>query len=375
MESKKIENRNHDTWLKNYKGGSHRQAVRAWESFVDFLGDKTEDWVIENRLNEDWGTHLVDFRRFLGKKKLQRGRGFLSDNTTRAMSGLIRGYMVHVGCSLRLTSTQRQELVKVESTPRFDYPFNLRVKEKILTIADPLEEYVISVGVSFGLRTNDFLKITRGMLEPLLENEIPIQLPKINTKKRGVFAHPLIDRDGHEAIERRMKEMDNEGLTNANDKMCNLTAFELNHLLKRLFEKSNIELGNFRVRFHILRKFLTDQLANVCSEDKWKHFVGKSSKSPYVNHEGREAYKKVMEFTCVNGKRVRQSGSQALLLKQLELRDKEIESLKEEISRVIEGQGKQERTINALTNKYNELINIVEPFMEKQLEKAKKPKG
>lgn len=45
-------------------------------------------------------------------------------------------------------------------------------------------------------------------------------------------------------------------------------------------------------------------LASVCVEDKWKHFVGKKTRSPYVSKEGREAYNRVMEFTNVNHKNI-----------------------------------------------------------------------
>jgi len=75
-----------------------------------------------------------------------------------------------------------------------------------------------------------------------------------------------------------------------------------------------INTADCTVRFHILRKFLTDKLAGICAGDKWKCFVGKKTNTPYVGHEGKEAYKKVMEFTNVNGQKVRENNARVELL-------------------------------------------------------------
>jgi len=103
--------------------------------------------------------------------------------------------------------------------------------------------------------------------------------------------------------------MDRGERTDSDEPMLKLQTENLGHeanaILKDLFDKAQIPTGDYVVRFHILRKFLTDQLASVCVEDKWKHFVGKKTRSPYVSAEGREAYKKVIQFTCVNGQRLR----------------------------------------------------------------------
>ena len=90
--------------------------------------------------------------------------------------------------------------------------------------------------------------------------------------------------------------MDREGRKDSDEPMLKLQTENLGHevnaLLKDLFDEAQIPTGDYVVRFHILRKFLTDQLASVCVGDKWKHFVGKKTRSPYVSAEGREAYKK-----------------------------------------------------------------------------------
>ena len=331
--------RNHDSWLDTISQSSRRTYERAWGYFEEFLGDKNEDWVLKNKATEDWGSHLVDFHRWVKKQPKTRGTGTLSDNSARQISGAIRGYMVHVGLPLSLTQAQKDELTKVERMVYTDYVLDLKTKEDLLRKAEPTEEYIVSAGISFGLRISDFVKITRGMLEPLIDKEPPIQLPKIQTKKVGEAAFPIIDSDAQQAIKRLLAQMDYEGRTDPDDFMIELVDRRkspenaVNTILQNLAEKAGLDLGNYRLRFHCLRKFLTDKLAGVCSQDKWKWFVGKRTDgaSPYVSSEGREAYKLVMRFTQVNGNRVRGTIDNRLLEKQLELRDNEISLLKNEL--------------------------------------------
>jgi hypothetical protein len=375
MKSVKKTDHDHKTWLAQYKGGSLKQYKRTWHYFVKFLEEKDEKWIMQNKYTEDWGAHLVNFHRWLKKQPMQRGRGMMSDNTVKTLTNSLRAYFVHIGAPLSLSKIQKEELVKVESTPRVDYPFNLNVKARLLVVADPLEEYVICAGVSFGLRIGDFLKITRGMLEPLLDQEVPIKLPPIQTKKKGVKAYPFIDKDCLQAVKRLLKEMEREEKTKSDDRMCSLTAFETNYLLKKLFERAGIETGDYSVRFHILRKFLTDKLASVCASDKWKHFVGKSASSPYVSSEGREAYKKVMEFTNVNGERVRTNDVAITLMKNqindqksaIEKLNKKVEEqnqLGEQIAKVGEGVKKWQEEKGAIEAKIAGIENFQKLVLE-----------
>ncbi len=349
MESIKKSERNHETWLANYTGNSLLQYQNAWAFWKDYLGVKTEKWILKNRDVEDWSKHLVNFHRWLTKHPKQKGHGTLSDNTAKVMANGLRGYFRHLGIAVGLTKVQKEELSKVESQPQIDYPFNLQVKEQLLRIASPIEEYIVSVGVSFGLRTSDFQKITQSMIVPLLDAELPIQLPKFQTKKKGVPAYPLIDRDAKDAILRllaeyypnkSLKEID-AFLREENKKgkpsirMLNYSRKQINTTFKNLFEKADVPVGEFNVRFHILRKFLTDNLANVCASDKWKTFVGKKTNTPYVGHEGIEAYKKVMSFTNVNGKRTKVS-------------NKELEELKHVLSHMEKENQIQKTRINSL---------------------------
>lgn len=325
MESKKRSERNHETWLADYEGNTYKSYLRVWDLWVKFLEPHDEKWLLENKMSEDWASHLTAFHKWLGTQPKGRGKGLLSDNSRKIYTNAIRGYLRHVGISTGLSRGQRLQISKVESMPMKDYPFDLRTKMKLLMVADPIEEYIISAGVSFGLRIGDFLLITRGQLEPLLDKEIPIAIGKITTQKEGINAFPYIDADAKYAIKRLLEQLDREGRTAPSEHMLQIDARRLNTLLRRLFKKAGIPLGEYRIRFHVLRKFISDSLASVCSGDKWKYFVGKKADSPYVKAEGREAYKRVLQLTQVNGSQSLRAPNQEVE----ELRQKLEEALRE----------------------------------------------
>jgi len=185
--------------------------------------------------------------------------------------------------------------------------------------------------VSFGLRIGDFLDLTRGQLEPLLDQDAPISIGKIQTQKMGEPAHPFISGDAKEAIKRLLHEMDSMKRTDATEKMLRKDEKQTNKILQDLFVKANINLGSFVVRFHILRKFLTDNLASVSSGDKWKRIVGKSAKSPYIANECVEAYKRVMPLIDANGARQTKDEYIKILEQRLNEQSVEIKYLRQEL--------------------------------------------
>lgn len=350
MQSKKIAERNHKTWLSGMR--NNKQYIRAYDYWLDFLGkDKDEQWVFENLDSEDWGQHLCDFRDFLARIPKTRGEGFLSDNTTKTLAGAIRGYLKHIGAPLKLTKGQKEYLIKVESLVSLDYPFNLNVKGSLLSVSDAIEEYIVAVGVSFGLRINDFLTIKRGQLEPLLNQDIPIPLGKIQTQKKGESAYPFISGDAKQAIERLLKMMDSMGRTDKNEPMLLKDANQTNKILQELFEKANINIGSYTVRFHILRKFLSDNLATVSSSDKWKIIVGKSAKSPYIAKDCLETFTRVLPLIDCNGSRYRGTDAQVEAMRiTINQQEEEIIGLKTRLSMLQEQTASNTKILHRIAN-------------------------
>ena len=244
--------RNYESWVSEIpetKPTQRAQRERAYRFWIEFLKPHNEEWILANLDSEDWAQHLCDYRDFLTKQPLQRGEGFLSDNTTKTLAGVIRGYLRHIGANLRFNTRQKRELVKVERRTRLDFPFNIRVKEKLISVSNPTEEYIVCCGVSFGLRIGDFLLFTRGKLEPLINQEPPITIGKIQTEKEGEPAYPYISGDAKQAIIRRLKEMDRLGKTDDSERMINLNEQQTNETLQNLFKKAKIGLGEYSVHF------------------------------------------------------------------------------------------------------------------------------
>ena len=374
MKSKKMQERNYETWVSQIpetKPTQRAQRKRAYRYWLDFLKPHDEIWVLENLDSEDWAQHLCDFRDYLAKQPLQRGEGFLSDNTTRTLANVIRGYLRHVRASLHFEPTQKQHMTKIEKQVRMDYPFNIRVKEKLISVSSPTEEWIVCGGVSFGLRIGDFLTITRGQLEPLINQEPPIPLGKIQTEKEGEPAYPYISGDAKQAIIRRVKEMDRLGKTDDSERMIDLNEQQTNETLQNLFKKAKIGLGEYSVHFHILRQFLTDNLSSVSSSDKWKRIVGKSSKSPYIKNEASEAYKRVMPLIDVNGDRLRGSTEEIENLRTtIHQQEKEIIGLQTRVRELQNGLNKTSTTLNKTTSTLDMLVADYQKRNKKTKEKV-----
>lgn len=166
--------------------------------------------------------------------------------------------------------------------------------------ADLEEKYVLCVGKSFGLRASDFLRLSRGDLEPYVDREPPAAIGQYATQKEDAPAYPFIDSDSQPVIKLMLDKMTRQGRTKPSDRMLSYrNEIQLSRTLRRLTEKAGIVTGNKIVRFHCLRKFLIDHLSSYMSESKWKMVVGKKvAESAYVSSDTlRDDYKRVMSET------------------------------------------------------------------------------
>lgn len=171
-----------------------------------------------------------------------------------------------------------------------------------MSVADPVEEYIVSAGVSLGLDVEDFVMLTRGQLEPLLYTEIPIQIRQIVTKEE-VPCYPFIDHDAHFAIQRLLAQMDGEGRTGPDQKMVPCKPREVNRKLKTLFKKAEIQIGTYSILFHILKRFLAEKLAKVSNSELLCNLIlGKTdvaARTVQLETSLRETYREVMRLTNV----------------------------------------------------------------------------
>lgn len=313
--------------------------------FLQFLNDTDgEEWtlekVVEKRLED------VKSRKFWFERKVVEFFAWLETYTSDAMeipivkhgkktvyhkkaSGVsdaqrlchltaVRSFFAYHRLDLRFTRQQKR-LINKRPKPVFkDFLFDVKDFRKMDEVAKPKERYIMLVGKDVGLRAIDFIGLKQGLFASALDGEPPVFLGKVWTQKERVPAYPFLSEDGLEASKSWLQVLESEGLRDDGERMLSIRKKELTSNLRRLAKRAGIKTHGKRIRFHCLRKFLTDRLSLVTSESKWKQIVGKAvGERAYVSHlELREVYGEVLERIQITSK------------KKLGLSDQEIERLK-----------------------------------------------
>jgi integrase len=280
-------------WLNHQKKSTAKVYKSAWRQFEKFTG-MTSDEIFKDRESDKafkWERKLLEFKQWL----LDNGKApYTATNWSMAVSGFFNYHR------LKLEPTAQEAKRLSERTRKtVDYLFIVEDLKRMFDVADLDERYVLVAGKSFGLRAGDFLHLTRGDLEPYIERPVPISIGRIETGKEKVPAYPFIDTDAKPVIKTMLDKMTREGRTDAKDRILTFKERQLSATLQRLAERAGLKVGNKRVRFHCLRKFLIDNISGVMSESKWKQIVGKKiSEGAYVSPQGlKEDYERAMAKT------------------------------------------------------------------------------
>lgn len=282
-------------WLNSLKASTRKPYTTAWKYFREFAG-MTGDQIIEDRKNDKehkWERKVLEFKKWLMDTK------GLAPYTATASTNSVRGFFAYYYSKLEYRRADRKRIGE-RTRKTEDYFFTIEDLKLMADHADLHEQYVLVAGKSFGLRAGDFLRLTRGDLEPYIKRPVPISIGVIGTGKEKVKAYPFIDTDAQPVIKHMLAEMDREGRTKPTDKILTFKwEKELTETLKRLARKAGLKTGNKRVRFHCLRKFLIDNISSLMSESKWKQIVGKKiSEGAYVSSDSlRDDYARAMSKT------------------------------------------------------------------------------
>lgn len=279
-------------WLKSQKKATMYAYKYSWRFFLEFTG-MTGDKILESRKVDKeyaWEKKTLEFKTWL----IQKG---LSEHSAVSATTAVRSFFSFYRLDLNFKRTEKAKLTEATRKTE-DYKFSLEDLKKMCDVADLEEKYVVTAGKSFGLRAGDFLRLTRGDLEPYLNRPVPISIGDYVTAKEHVKACPFIDSDALPIIKLLIEKMDREGRTGRI--LTFKDNIQLSRTLKRLTEKAGIKTGNKVVRFHCLRKFLIDRISRFMSESKWKQIVGKKiHEGAYVSSEDlREDYQRAMAESC-----------------------------------------------------------------------------
>lgn len=290
-------------WLASQAKKSTRGTYKsAWLKFAEFT-HMTGEQVLESRKQDKeklWEKKVLAFKQHLLESGSKRAPDGFAPYSATLFAMAIRAFFAFYEMPLSYRQSEKRRLKeRVRKTE--DYRFSLEDLRKLSDIADLQERYVIIVGKSLGLRAGDFLNLRVGDLQPHLDEEPPIGIGPLQTQKESVQAYPFIDSGAKPVIKLWLEKIARDGRVNPQDKILSYTEeCQLSRVLKRTVIKAGINTGNKIVRFHCLRKFLTDRLSSVMAESKWKMIVGKQiSESAYVSpDELRKDYKRAMAETC-----------------------------------------------------------------------------
>ena len=282
-------------WLNAQKIGTRNTYRGHWARFLGFAG-MTGDQILASRKTDkeyNWEKKTLEFKAWIINIRKK------SDYLAREGAVTVRSFFSFHRMPLQF---RRQESTKLREAKRKteDYRFSRDDLRKMADVSGLEEKYVVVAGKSFGLRAGDFLKLTRGNLEPYINRPVPISIGEYATQKESVKAYPFIDSDAEPIIKLMLEKMDREGRIDPNERMLTFKdPIQLTRVLKRVAEKAGIQAGNKIIRFHCLRKFLTDRLSSFMSESKWKQVIGKTiNEAAYVSPESlQEDYKRAMPET------------------------------------------------------------------------------
>ena len=282
-------------WLNAQKKSSMPIYKSHWCKFLEFSGLSGDEILAARKNDKDyaWEKKTLEFKGWLSKKGL-------SDNSANTGVGSVRSFFSFHRLPLNFRRGERKRLSEAKRKNE-DYRFSLSDLQKMCDVANLTEKYVVTAGKSFGLRAGDFLNLRRGDLEPYIDREPPISIGEYYTQKEGVKAYPFIDSDAQPIIKLMLQRRVKEGEAKPTDRILDFkNDIELTRTIKRVAERANINVGNKVVRFHCMRKFLSDHLASHMSESKWKQVVGKKiSEGAYISpDELRKDYARAMAETC-----------------------------------------------------------------------------
>jgi site-specific recombinase XerD len=317
------------SWIESYGQGTAKTYSGSIKPFFEFLNETMpldipwtadriyEDRKITQKMDDDaqkykWEDLTVKYSNWLRTRKCRmppyKGLPF-SDNAVTAYCIVVRSLFSFMRVPLILNRPQKRALVKTGNIRNIPYHLTLNDIVAMKKQANTKERYILMVGKSIGLRVNDFLGLKQGQFEANLQDkEAPFSLGVIVTQKRRQPAYPFLDYEAYDAYLNWKQELqasnrwdgkDSYMLTNSR-LLRHMTAQEANSILRKLAFKAGIRLGNLRLSFHCLRRFLCDQLSRVADANKWKQIVGKEiPESAYISSDCvREVYAKVMQFTC-----------------------------------------------------------------------------
>jgi hypothetical protein len=282
------------------KKGTFKSYKTVMKQYLEFTGKTGQQLLDIKRNDKDFQVEnsMMAYRKHI----LSRGK---SANFAVGCVMSVRGFYSYYRMPLMFRKQESRKLSEKNRTTT-DYLFDKEDLAKMTLAGNLKERYILLVGKSIGLRASDFVCLTYGVFRSVkLENDAPLSLGQINTKKESVKAFPFLDTDAIPIVKQMIESNKDK---KDNDRVLTDTEDNLSIILQTLAKKSGMEIENGaihgkRVRFHCLRKFLIDRLSAYASESQWKQIVGKAiDEGAYVSQDQlRGVFARAMKDLLING--------------------------------------------------------------------------
>lgn len=174
--------------------------------------------------------------------------------------------------------------IKKPQTAKGEHEFTREELAKMFYVADVRDKAILSCGVCLGYNVEQFSLMPRDYFEGLVNKAIAEKIDFIGfdyeRKKEGVESRSHLTPEARDSLKAWFDYIDKKKGFKSEWVWCNgnsghLTEDALNDILKALVTKANITTTG-KIRFHLLRKFLTDALHDS-GFDSWeiKRVLGK----------------------------------------------------------------------------------------------------
>jgi len=260
---------------KGYRVGIKKFQEWFGKSPREILEARKDD--LTQRLGED----LIEYRNRAARfeKEIEKFHGHLlkqgyTTNTARALTIGIRQLFRYYQMPVRMRAGSR--VTKTVKTSR-NFPLKIEHVRKMFEVADLREREILSLATDLGLRISDFIKIKKKDL-PLLEQEPPVMFD-VMTGKEEVVAHGFLSSETVDLLKVYLPTLENKEnpyLFPSNGKRP-ISDEWLNQLLRRLAEKTQIDLNGKSLTFHCFRKmFLSASIDSGIGLIAGKKLCGKA---------------------------------------------------------------------------------------------------
>ena len=300
-------------WIGNLGESAQNYYPAYWKEFKDFVGMRGSE-IVDKRINDvrlreddsnHW--HFEEIAKKFYRSQYQGRDPPIPTGTDNMKLTVVQSFFAYH----RMPLIFRKGEVEESITTQKYYEYSLKDLEAVKRFGNPKERWIFLGGKSLGQRVNDFLRIKRSDIEPLLSEAPPIPFD-VPTTKKNLIAHPCLDVDAVEAARDLLatRTDGNPYMLASQNPTDNkpMTEQAVGEAIRRVADDAHRadptvfrykERGE-RLRFHNLRVFLNSGLQNARVDPDLRDWVVghklSGTKKAYTSHQRVQAYQEAEAF-------------------------------------------------------------------------------